>query len=69
LGEYPNGDPHGGFNPNSYFAPPDTHCGDFNGDLNTFPPSGINLNRTSLAHHFVPVGHAGQERLSPSSLA
>jgi hypothetical protein len=66
-GEYSDGDPHGGFNPNSYFAPSDMHHGGFNGDLNTFPPDGINLNGTSPAHHRVPVGHGGQERLSPSS--
>jgi hypothetical protein len=68
LGEYPDGDPHGGFNPNSYFTPPDTHRG-FNGDLNTFPPGGINVNGSSPAHRRVPVGHAGQERMSPSSSA
>jgi hypothetical protein len=42
------------------------HHGGF-GDLNTFPPGGINLNGTSPAHRRVPVGHGGQERLSPSS--
>jgi hypothetical protein len=56
-GEYPDGDPHGGFNPNSYFAPLDTHHGSFNSDLNTFPPGGINLNGISPAHRCVPVGH------------
>jgi hypothetical protein len=69
LGEYPDGNPHGGFNPNSYFAPPDTYRGGFNDDLNTFPPSGINLNGTSPAHRRIPAGHADQERLSPSSSA
>jgi hypothetical protein len=66
-GEYSDGDPHGGFNPNSYFAPSDMHHGGFNGDLNTYPPDGINLNGTSPTHHRVPVGHGGQEHLSPSS--
>jgi hypothetical protein len=51
------------------FAPPDPHRGGFNGDLNTFPPSGINLNVSLLAHRRVLVCHAGQERLSPSSSA
>jgi hypothetical protein len=69
LGEYPDGDPHDGFNPNSFFAPPDLHCGSFNGGLNTFPPGGINLNGSSPAHSHVPVCHAGQERMSPSSSA
>jgi hypothetical protein len=68
-GEYPDGDPHGGFNPNSYFASPGKHCGGFNDDLNTFPPGGINLNGSSPAHRRVPVAHGGQERLSPSSSA
>jgi hypothetical protein len=67
--EYPDGDPHCGFNPNSYFSPSDTHHGGFNGDLNTFPPGGVNLNGSSPAHCRVPIGHAGQERLSPSSSA
>jgi hypothetical protein len=68
-GEYLDGDPHDGFNPNSFFAPPDPHHGGFNGDLNTFPPGSINLNGSSLAHRRVPVCHAGQERMSPSSSA
>jgi hypothetical protein len=68
-GEYPDGDPHGGFNPKSFFAPPNPHRGGFNDDLNTFPPGGINLNGSSPAHRRVPVCHAGQERLSPSSSA
>jgi hypothetical protein len=68
-GEYLDGDPHGGFNPNSYFAPPNTHRGGFNSDLNTFPLDGINLNGSLPAHCRVPVGQAGQERLSPSSSA
>jgi hypothetical protein len=54
-GEYPDSDPHSGFNPNSFFAPPDPHCGGFNTDLNAFPPGGINLNRSSPAHRRVPV--------------
>jgi hypothetical protein len=49
------------------FVPPDPHRGGFNGDLNTFPPGGINLNVSSLAHRRVLVCHAGQEHLSPSS--
>jgi hypothetical protein len=67
-GEYPDDDPHGGFNPNCFFAPPDPHRGGFNGDLNTFPPGGINLNGSSPTHRRVPGFHAGQECLSPSSL-
>jgi hypothetical protein len=43
-GEYLDGDPHGGFNPNSFFAPADPHHGGFNGDLNNFLSGGINLN-------------------------
>jgi hypothetical protein len=31
-GEYPDGDPHGWFNPNSFFVPPDPHHGSFNAD-------------------------------------
>jgi hypothetical protein len=68
-GEYPDGDPHGGFNPNSFFEPPDPHHGGLNADLNVFPPDGINLNGSSLAHRRVPVHHADQGRLSPSSSA
>jgi hypothetical protein len=60
-GEYPDGDPHGGFNPNSFFAPPDPHRDCFNTDLNAFLSGGINLNGAS------PIHHAGQGRLSPSS--
>jgi hypothetical protein len=33
--------------------------------MNTFPPGGINLNGSLPAHRRVPVGHAGQERMSP----
>jgi hypothetical protein len=68
-GEYPDGDLHGGFNPNSFFAPSDPHHGGFSGDLNTFPPGGINLNGSSPAHRHVPVCQAEQERISPSSSA
>jgi hypothetical protein len=67
-GEYSDSDPHGGFNPNSYFAL-DTHHAGFNGNLNTFPPSGINLNGSSPAHRHVPVSQAGKERQSSSSSA
>jgi hypothetical protein len=66
-GEYPDSDPHGGFNPNSFFAQPDPHRGGFNADLNAFPPGGINLNGSSPAHRRVPVHHDDQGRLSPSS--
>jgi hypothetical protein len=66
LGEYLDGDPHGGFNSNSFFAPLDPHRGGFNGDMNTFPPGDINLNGSSPAHRRVHVRHAGQERMSPS---
>jgi hypothetical protein len=65
-GEYPDGDPHGGFNPNSFFASPDPYRGGFNGDLNTFPLGDINLNGSSPAHRRVPVCHTGQECLLPS---
>jgi hypothetical protein len=68
-GEYSDGDPHDGFNPKFYFTPLDTHRGSFNGNLNTFPPGDINLNGSSPPHRRVPVGHIGQERLSPSSSA
>jgi hypothetical protein len=68
-GEYPEDDPHGGFHPNSFFAPWDPHRGGFNGDLNTFSSGGINLNGSSPAHRRVPVHHAGQGRLLPSSSA
>jgi hypothetical protein len=43
------------------------HYGGFNIDLNAFPPGGINLNGSSPAYRHVPVHHAGQGRLSPSS--
>jgi hypothetical protein len=31
---YPDSDPHGGFNPNSFFTPPDPDHGGFNAELN-----------------------------------
>jgi hypothetical protein len=68
-GEYPDGDPHDEFNPNSYFTSPDPHRGSFSGNLNTFPPGRINLNGSSPAHRRIPVHHAGQGCLSPSSSA
>jgi hypothetical protein len=68
-GEYLDSDPNGGFNPNSNVAPLDMHRGGFNSDLNTFLLGGINLNGSSPAHRRVPISHAGQERLSPSSSA
>jgi hypothetical protein len=43
------------------------HRGGFNIDLNAFPQGGINLNGSSPAHRRIPVHHAGQGRLSPSS--
>jgi hypothetical protein len=55
--------------PTPFFVPLDSHRGGFNSDLNTFPPGGINLNGSSPAHCRIPVCHAGQEHLSPSSLA
>jgi hypothetical protein len=54
---------------NSFFALPDPHRGSFSGDMNTFPPGGINLNGSSRTHRRVPVCHVVQERLSPSSSA
>jgi hypothetical protein len=53
--------------PTPFFAPLDPHHVGFNSDLNTFPPGGIDLNGSSPAHRHVPICHAGQECLSPSS--
>jgi hypothetical protein len=66
--EYIDGDPHGGFNPNSNFAPPDLQRGGFNADPNiAFPSGDINLNGSSPAHRRVPVHYTGQGGVSPSS--
>jgi hypothetical protein len=64
--EYPDSNPHAGFNNNFYFTPPDPHRDGFNDDLNVaYPPGGFN--GASPAHHRVPVQYADQGGVSPSS--